>query len=360
MSRRGWLPTELGIEATRNVFGRGSRLRVLLLLAVSLGSGLAILTTLSWRQLRDDIGALERSGWTTYVLSVDGSAGHSLSPSACHLLDSRPDVTGVSAVTRRTDNPYVQLGPSSLPTVVAGLTTPIVEPTAGGTDVARLPAMLSGATMKRLSPVRALALSGGGTTYVVTAVLPQDLALAGFAGSLVVPVPIATMNQPVEACVVTVDPSVAGRDLGPSLAAALSADTMQVSTRRVLATVGNDPIESFPRRPDGIVFPAVGAIFGLALAVTMRSRASELGTYRLSGASRSALFLLLGLEHLLLGGVWALSGCAASMCDQWLTGLPVIASYPRQLLAIAVSAAVTAGFSIAVARHDVTSMIKDR
>lgn len=357
MIRRQWRFSTLGVEATRNVFGRGSRLRLLVLLAAALGSGLALLAMFSWRQLRSDLNALERDGWTTYIITVEGSSGTSLSPQSCFALTQRRDVVSVSAIGLRSDQRYMQLGPRSLPTIVTGVTTS-VAPAPTSTSGRPIAAMASHATITRIAPTRMLT-NADGITYQITALLPTDLALAGLSGSLVIPVPLATMTDPAETCVVTVEPTSAD-GLGPILAASISSNTLQVATRRVLETAGVDPYTRFHHRTDTIVYLALGAIFSLATAVTLRSRASELGTYRLAGTSRIALYTLLGFENLLLLGVWAASGCLASIAIQSFADIPVMATYPRQLLGIGVSTLASALIALATVRRDVTSMIKDR
>ena len=357
MTSRQWRLTTLQVEATQNVFGRGSRQRLLVLLASALGSGMALLAMFSWRQLRADVNALERDGWTTYIITVDGPSLTSLSPQSCFALTQRPDVVSVSAIGLRSDQHYVQLGPRSLPTVVTGVTTsaiPASTPT-NGTPIAT---MASRETMARIAPTRTLTNTDG-ITYQITALLPPDLALAGLSGSLVVPVPLATMTGPAEACVVTVEPTSAD-GLGPTLAASVSANTLQVASRRVLETAGVNPYTRFHHRTDTLIYLALGAIFSIATGVTLRSRASELGTYRLAGTSRLALYTLLGFENLLLLGVWAASGCLASIVIQSFANLPVSATYPRQLLGIGVSTLASALIAVMTVRRDVTSMIKDR
>jgi hypothetical protein len=124
--------------------------------------------------------------------------------------------------------------------------------------------------------------------------------------------------------------------------------------------VGRHPYDRFLDRTAAAIYPAVGIVVAVVIGLSMRSRASELGIYRISGTSRTALMVLLGLENVLILGCWAFSAATASLVIERLSDLPATASWVRQLIALGTCSAVAAGFAVISALRDVTTMLKDR
>ncbi len=358
MSYRSWRLSTLCVEAVRNVFGRGSRLRIVALLFVAVGSALSLLSLNEWRQLDNDVTALQRQGWTTYLIGVDSENNNSISAPSCSRLATADGVTSVAAIGQRTLQQFTQLGPRTIPIVAVGMSAEQhdLRDTAPTTD--GIPVMAGHDLAKTLEQVRTLTATHG-TTYQITQLIPNDLALANLDGSIVIPLPLPRMSGNVHNCLVTVTPS-SDDAIGLRLASSISATTLQVSTQRVLTSIGTHPYNRFLHRPGLAVYPAIGTLLALVIALTYRSRASELGIYRIAGTSRLALLVLLGLENGLLLGCWALSAATSSLAVEHLTSFPTTATWERQLGALGICSLLSVVLATIAANRDVTTMLKDR
>ena len=104
----------------------------------------------------------------------------------------------------------------------------------------------------------------------------------------------------------------------------------------------------------------IGLLGGLVLAITSRSRASELGVYRLSGLTRIQLVTLLGAEQALISGFWLNSAAAATLVARWAIDLPLLASLGYQMWGIAAMTALSFVVAAATASRNVTDLLKDR
>lgn len=358
MSRRSWRLSALCVEAVRNVFNAGSRLRLVALFVIGVGSALSLFALYEWRQLESDVKALQRDGWSVYIIGdVAGEVDGGIAASSCSRLSSSTEVTSVAGIAERALEQFTQLGPRTVPIVTVGMSSSQHDLRNTAPTTESIPVMASDELVGSLNGARRLT-NRYGTSYDITRRLPDELALAGLSGSLVVPVPLERMTGDVQECVVTVAPWSDG-NIGARLASSVSARTLQLSTRQV-HSIGSHPYDRFLDRTGTVIFPAVGIVVAVVIGLSMRSRASELGVYRISGTSRTALMVLLGLENFLILGCWAFSAATASLVIERLSDLPTTASWVRQLLALGTCSAVAACFAVISALRDVTTMLKDR
>lgn len=353
----GWQISELCVEAIRNVFGRGSRLRIVSLLAVTTGAGLSLFSMFEWRELRSDVEALNEDGWNTFVVAVPDDSDNGVSARSCSRLADTQGVVSVAAIGTRTPTQFVELGARTVPVVAVGLSSlpddaPVVPPSEA------TPVMVGTDLLRSLESVRTL-VSRTGITYSITHSLPTELELANLSGSVVVPVPLSEMRGEVEQCYVSVE-AWSDEAIGVRLASSVSVTTLPVSVRRVLESGGAHPYDRFLARSSATVYFGVGVVMACASALSMRSRASEFGVYRVAGTTKMALAVLLALENALVVGIWALSAATSSIALEHFTSLPTTSSWLRQITAIAICSGMTGGFAGIAVRRGVTLMLKDR
>lgn len=346
----------MSAEAAISVFGARSRLRLLVVLAALAGTSLSILALFDWADLRVRTDELRDDGWTTIVVTA-GQFGTGIDRRSCQETGALAGVQSVTAIGRTYFENFVQLGSRTVPVVEVGTSDPELLQLVG------VSGQHSGAAIGEeisaaVTDVRYLD-NGRGVSLEVVGVVPRLIALADLNQSVVIPVPIAQFTKYVTSCVAVVDPSEVGF-LAQEIPAGLRIGSFQVLSRAVGSAPATHPYDGFLARPGRYAALAVGGFLGLVWALTLRARASDLGVYRVSGATKSHLFFLLGCELLLVNGVWILAGATSAIAISWLRPLPADATWPYQMLGVAITTLVGSLFSATALHREVTALLKDR
>ncbi len=355
--RRGaWLPSELGTEGIRNLLARGSKLMAAALLAVAIGSALSLWALLEWRGLQREISGLTADGWSMYVVEVQPGSANGIDASTCESLARNSRVARTIGLRARTLEHFSEIGVRSVPVVAVGSANGIGlrPPTLPGA----IPVMVGADLESLLSGTRWLTAEDG-TKYEITGRVPSDLNALDLSGSIVIVERLRWPTTPLKQCFAEAFPS-ASEDSGGLVGSSVGADTVDLLTRRTHATVGDHPYHRFLSRPGRRVYLFAGVVVGAVIGVVMRSRSSEIGTYRITGASSTQIVLLLGIETSIVLGIWLMSSFLGSWMIELVADVPALATWRSQVHAVAAAAFIAGPTALYYARKDVSMMLKDR
>lgn len=297
MLKSTWSTLLLIREAVRNVFGTRSRIFVLVLASVTVGSAVAVFSASEAQGLLREIRGLEADG--ARVVSFGASSSRdtvTIDRASCEGLTTMTGVERAGIIVPDGSRDIPELGAridvySASTTLFPGLRTAdgvrgsALAPRSRQSDVT-----LGHNDIRRLAPA---------------AVQPE-----GIPTNRGLVFPLAPTVESASSCVAVLSRFAPVASLSATLAAQLDATGGQVGVVRIL-TPTTDPIERWHDRPGQYLALLAGLLGGLATSLLSWTRSSEIAAYRLSGTRRPALATLLTLESLLLGGVFATAGSAA-------------------------------------------------
>ncbi|MFT4050729.1 MAG: hypothetical protein QM677_00590 [Microbacterium sp.] len=338
---KSWAPTPLLREAAKNVF-LGSRLTLVLVVVIGLAIACSLLQRSELSSFTLTQAERESDGWNVVVVSsLDAASPTEIARGSCERLTQDPRVEGAGVVS---------------------LGSPVYVPQlARNVQIARVSqSLIESAYLKDGAIGSALT---DGTVPLRVSVLGTPLMLE----------PLPTLPKGIDfnsAIVLPLDPDVEwyGTCIVNGVVGA-PMDEVAVTAVAGLVTRGGDPaarlsvepwidnVAIYVGRLGALATFAAGTLGGLLLALSTRWRASELGVYRLAGASRLSVASLLGLEAALIatcflcvgvasrfflapsaltGASWTLGfigGAGTLLAVSWAGGLPVVRADPTRLLA---------------------------
>lgn len=344
-------------ESILNLWSPRSRSQVLLGAACLLGSLVGLAAVEDWVRLSDRITQLESSGWTTFELTASDATGTPAPLSSCARIG---DISGVGFVGSISDGDlvrFVEFGNKSISVAEVG-----VVPDLSNRALPRggFPGVYVGSELAALLREQQLLHyleSPGGVAVVRDLPVEFRAAGLGLAGSILVPVPIGNGVRPAMRCIVVVKPSVV-ESIETQIRAAVETSGIVVVARQIAPVPGRHPYDEFLNRTSRSAFIAGGLLLGAMTSVTMRSRASEIGVYLVSGMRRADVFLMLTVETSMVAGVFALTATTALYVA---TGGSAAASSASYMLVGALAAFLVGGTSGLIAsRRRVDNLLKDR
>lgn len=299
MQRDGWRLGLLAREAARNVFGRGSRMLVVLALAILAGAASSAYIALDTQSMRDDVQDLAADGRNVLVFSaMSNDAPASIQRASCEALAEQHGVLRAGILDPAGQLDVLPVGPR-LPAQRASST---LFPELVGAD------LLVGRNLSDRAERPFTVWAGQDLATAVHAdPHPEDL---GTGSSVTLP-PRPTDTTSTR-CVVVLDAFSDVDAALPTVAAGLKVSDNPVSGAELL-TATNDPVNDYLQRLDRWFPVLLGLLGGAAMAITTRLRASEIAVYRMSGTAPVSVLTLLTLEALLVSGAAAVSATAASL-----------------------------------------------
>lgn len=346
MARDGWRFALLAREANRNVFGRGSRLRPLVAIAVILGVAQSGFIALENDNLDRTLDTLRQAGRNIVVFqSTDAASPAIIDRASCEALAGESGVAAAGLLVPMDRQSAIPLG-TSLNSYRASST------------------LVSG--LQRADVVVGSALGEGRAASFTLQVEGMSAASAiigerqptGIDTNSAIVLPLAATERSGESCVVAFGPLVRLRDAIPVVRSQLSVSGNPVAGVPVLLEP-TSAVDGWLARPGRYLPLLLGLIGALVVMITSRLRASEVATYRLSGTSIRSITTLMSLEVALLGAVAAVSATA--------TALVLAPHYPDLAVPLLWAIGAAGLWSIAViavavsaARQRPTDLAKDR
>ena len=357
-----WRVSEVVADSLSDLWAMSARALALLTIACASAGGLAAVSVLDAQSLRDTTTNLRREGWlTTEVLSQRTAA---IDAASCRDAGDMPGVADVVGVSRGEPEHVTQLGNRSVMVhrirlsddawqqYVANSHTAAAST---GYDTAWVGRQLAG----QIRDQQVLTFRSG-QTVVVEDVVPADFGITALDGSIVLPMRWNNTDDHVDQCFVFSEP--AFLDSAPIAAgASMKIDSLTPIIRPVASSIGEHPYVTYLGRVMRWAPALVGVLVGLVWVLATRTRSSEVGVLRLSGMSSSEVALYLTTQLVLLAATWFSVLIAGSLIACWVlgTGLPV-AGWPYAVVGVAALTGLGTMGNIAVARVDVSHLLKDR
>lgn len=293
-----WRPSLLVREATRNVFGWGSRRLPALILAAAIGLAHVMFLAYQTQELEDRLADLALKGRNVLTIaSASQDAEAAVSRASCEGLTDHPEVQHAGLFQADGLRDVVQIGPG-VPLVHASTT---LVP-----GLARADAVV-GSALREPAERFGLLVDGQLLNATVGEATPDGVDVNS---AVVVPLDPATRTG--TACVIVLDAFADQDEAAVRLAAELHAERNPVSGRAQLRET-LDPIALFQNRPERFLPLVLGLVGALLCGLQNRLRSSELAVYRLSGTSPRSLGVVLVVEQLLIAGVAVASGSLAAL-----------------------------------------------
>lgn len=299
-----WAFSLLAREALHNVFGRSARLWSAVLLATVFGAGAVAQLALEQAGLRAELGSLTREGMGVMILR-EASPEHpaEITRESCERLAG---TTGVAAAGLVIPTGRVALDPITMDSASQRASASLFP------DLRHVD-LLVGQTLSAHAEEFRVLVDGVALQAKVPAQTRDGLGAAHQLTS-----PLLPGDRLAKQCVVVLDAFTRAARVMPSKIAQTDVVGNAIVAQEVMAPT-SDPVGSYINRPGRWLFAALGVFGGLVTGIISRARASELAGYRLSGTSRSSLFLLLALEALCVAGVTvAASSVAGLVLAPWL------------------------------------------
>lgn len=293
-----WHLGMLAREAVRNVFGAGSRMLAVLVLAVLAGAGSSAYIALETEDLRQEIHDLAADGRNVLVFSaLSNDAPTRIDRDSCEALAGQHGVRRAGMLEPAGELDVLPVG-TRLPVQRASST---LFPELAGAD------LLVGRHLSDRAAVPFTVRAGEDLATAVHAEPhPEDL---GTGSSITLPPRPGDTSG--EQCVVVLDAFSDVETALPAVAAQLKV-TVNPATGTELLSATNDPAADYLARSDRWLPLLLGLLGAIATAITTRLRASEIAVYRMSGTSPLSLMALLTFETLLIAGSAALSTAVAA------------------------------------------------
>lgn len=299
MQRDQWRLGLLAREAFYNVFGVGSRMLVILGLAMLAGSGASVYHALEAQELHQEVQDLAAEGRNVLVFSrLAADEPAYIERASCEGLVQQRGVTHAGMLDYAGEVDVIPVG-TQLPSQRASAT---LFPQLSHADV------LVGHNLSDRSSQPFTVQVG----EQLVAAVPTEVRPAGLAVGSSITLPPRPTDVAVERCVVMLDPFSDAGVAASTMASQLKVVGNLVSSDELL-TATNDPITEYLERPSRWLPLLLGLFGGVVTAVVMRLRASEVATYRMSGSSPVSLMTLLGMEALFIAGVAALAATGAAV-----------------------------------------------
>lgn len=348
----GWRPSALAHEATENIVSSGSRLAMYALLCVASGVGLASVATADAARFTNELRVLEANGWTTAVVasSASGQETDEIDADSCAALATVDGVEHSGGVRYVPAQSIAQLGSGAVTVALVDwrFTGEV------GDSLAYLGSKVATETGYP-SNVRLVTVSGSGSVYRA-AEMPAELEAFSFGSTIAIPSNFFKNDVP--GCLIWLSPWAVG-ELNPALGAAVSSKSGEITVASLHSETFN-PLSRHLNRSSRWLPLVAGAALGLVYILLVRSRSSELASYRLAGTSRLECVTLLQMEQLVVSGVFFASAMVGLFAFRNFAGRDAIYSWPYiGLGAIVLYFASVPGWLLAV-RRPVMDMAKDR
>jgi hypothetical protein len=299
MQRDRWRLSMLAREATRNVFGPGSRLLTIVALAVLAGAASSAYIALETQSMRQEINDLAADGRNVLVFSgLSSEAPTRIDRASCEALAGQHGVSHAGVLEPAEPVDVLPVG-TRLPAQRAS-TTLIPE-------LSEAELLVGRNLSDRASLPFKVWVGGDLATAAHAAPHPEDL---GTGSSITLP--LRPSDTTSEKCVVILDEFPDVDSALPAIASQLKVMVNPAAGTELL-TATSDPIGDYLQRPDRWFPLLLGFLGAIATAIVTRLRASEVAVYRMSGTSPTSIMTLLTFETLLITGCAALSATAASL-----------------------------------------------
>jgi len=341
--RKGWGPSGLLREAVKNgLFG--SRLTLVLILTVSIALACAVLQraeAAAFLQAQKDRAS---SGWNVLTISsLDATTPTEVDRASCERMVLDPRVAAAGVVSLDEIEYSKQLARKLQVARVSASLIPQAYQHDGAVGSALLASPLPVRLLVDDEPLllTPLPLLPRGVDFNSLVVLPLDGATRWYDSCIVVGATGAPMNDVSDVAVA----SVVTKGGEP--------------VARLSVTPWVDNVAAHLARYSALAPFAAGVLLGLLLSLSMRWRASEIGVYRLAGASRRATLALLVLEASLVSTSFMVVGLLASMvlAPSFLAGATNVTRFIGASALILAISFVGASF---MARSDPTRLLGDR
>ncbi|GAB3229116.1 hypothetical protein GCM10027586_14240 [Kineococcus gypseus] len=299
MHRDDWPFGLLVREAILNIFGPGSRMLVILALAVLAGAGSSTYIAVQSQAVRQEVFDLAADGRNVLVISaLSNDAPSSINRASCENLHKQQGVDHAGILESAGELDVLPVG-TRLPAQRAS-TTLFRELT--NTD------LLVGRNLSDRVSRQFTVRSGRDLASAKHAdPHPEDLGT-----SFSVTLPPHPSHPSTARCVVILN-AFSDADLASSIIAAQLKVTKNPISVTELLTATTNPVDNYLQRVDRWFPVLLGLLGAVAAVVTTRRRASEIAVYRMSGTSPVSMMTLLTLETLLITGSAALSATAAAL-----------------------------------------------
>jgi hypothetical protein len=272
----------LAQEAWRNVVARKSRLYLPLALGIALATGVGLVVRADENRLRGTVASLQRGGWNVAEFSTANDRG-SIAPQSCERLVDRGAIERAGVV---------EYGP-----VYARVPYTVVSPELIGMqdDLRDWGGPIAFVDGSSNVDGRLLRLDGDSIYMGRTgATLPEAM---GIGSSIVVP---GRAHGPINRCYAVILPRFRNLIDLRTLQSALVATDATLQARFLLDDPNGDVFERFRSRPTRWAPGASVIVMSAVLAVVLRARASEIGTYVVSGFGRMPIVVISMIESSLV------------------------------------------------------------
>ncbi|MFT4233170.1 MAG: hypothetical protein QM606_10405 [Leucobacter sp.] len=282
-----WKNSDLLLEAVRNVFAPGSKVRTLLILVTILGVAFTAFRVVEISNLERDAQQLAVAGRN--VLSVQGkdtSHGIRITRTSCEALVNMPGVIASGALLpgARLNSPQIGF---SLPSYVTSLT---LVPELRDADLVVGQDLYEGRAGTRFG----LAVSDSTKTAIVGSWKPAGLPLNGAIAGAISPNVVE-----IDHCIVILDQRQSLNSQKAQILAQLEIRNSSPSAQAIVADLSN-PYEQFQNRATRYAPLALSVLLSAFVGGIAQSRSNELAAYRLSGTSRLSLVKLLSFETMIV------------------------------------------------------------
>jgi hypothetical protein len=296
-----WALASVAREAWINVFGVGSRLKLLVALSVAMGVTVIAVGSLDSLSLRGELRALEDEGANIVVFrSIDPNSPAQISRTSCEALASSVGVDRAGLIVYAARASVSPIG-FDLPVVRASTT---LFPDLSNVD------LVIGSSLGPASEDPYFVQVNDSQTPALARTSASVPDTIGTDASVVAPLQPDDLSG--DQCLVVLDPRFDVREVQLVFGAQLA-----VQGGGIAPIVENapavHPVTRFDHRITEHLPILMGLVGGLVCALAFRFRTSEIATYRLSGTGRRSLLLVLGFEISLIAGVGAVASAVAGL-----------------------------------------------
>lgn len=347
LERDEWSTGDLIAEGFRNALAPGSRLRIVLVLAVLLGVGFVAFRLLEISVLVKQVETLSDKGRNILIIQgSDPDQPARIDRRSCEKLSKGPNVALSGMLLEQGRSSFPQLG-AAVPVYAA---SPTLIPELAEFDAVvgeELTESEAGQSLLIVQGTQTLNAVAGGHRPVGLSVnsavvigIPESVRTSGHCFVVLQP----TQNLAKETPSILAQLQVADN---PAIGAPLSAESI-------------DPFSVFRERPSHIVPTAIGILMAALLLLTAQLRSSEIAAYRLSGTSRISMLRLLSFESCISASIFWLSGAFSTAVVASQGAYYVLSMLADLLVAAMTSIFVSSVLYYFVVRRSPMDLAKDR
>ncbi|MCW2286947.1 hypothetical protein EDF60_1593 [Leucobacter luti] len=341
-----WTLRQLSEEALANVLSPYSRSRWFTYFVVFLGMVFVATRGVEWESLQLQLSELGAQGRNVVLVesAIDGAPA-TIDRLSCEALTTVLGVERAGGVSDATSQDFVQFGKSVQ--VYSSSTT--LFPLLSRANI------LLGRSLLDLPPGEGSVLLGDG--WSATA-LVSDMQPDGIPTNTAVLGAFSVEEEQLTACLVVLDPYQRAEEAMPQLLSQLKVRNHPVAASPAIRDLVN-PVDQYLARFSRSFPIGIGLILGSVMALSIRSRSSEIATYRLSGTGRSSASVLLFFEALCLTGLFWLSGSGAALLILGFN-LALLTILSELLVVAGVAVFISNGAAYLVLRRSPIALAKDR